>query len=91
MRNLKGSSRPYGRDLSWWADAGDTIRAQVAEETVACARVTPATLMKKIKQLEQTTYHRARDLEFEESAKLRDGIQRIRQSSLELPEVKVGL
>jgi hypothetical protein len=42
--------------------------------------------MKKIKQLEQAMYRHARDLEFEEAAKLRDEIQRIRQFGLGLPE-----
>ncbi|HRX61398.1 MAG TPA: excinuclease ABC subunit UvrB [Candidatus Competibacter sp.] len=64
--------------------------AKVAEETAAYARETPALLMKKIKQLEQAMYRHARDLEFEEAAKLRDEIQRIRQFGLGLPEVKVG-
>jgi len=67
-----------------------TQYAKVAEETVAYAHETPALLMKKIKQLEQTMYRHARDLEFEEAAKLRDEIQRIRQLGLGLPEVKVG-
>ena len=64
--------------------------AKVAEETAAYARETPALLMKKIKQLEQAMYRHARDLEFEEAAKLRDEIQRIRQFGLGMPEVKVG-
>ena len=67
-----------------------TQYAKVAEETVAYAHETPALLMKKIKQLEQEMYRHARDLEFEEAAKLRDEIQRIRQLGLGLPEVKVG-
>ncbi len=64
--------------------------AKVAEETAAYARETPALLMKKIKQLEQAMYRHARDLEFEEAAKLRDEIQRIRQFGLGMLEVKVG-
>jgi excinuclease ABC subunit B len=67
-----------------------TQYAQVAEETAAYARETPALLMKKIKQLEQAMYRHARDLEFEEAAKLRDEIQRIRQFGLGLPEAKAG-
>jgi excinuclease ABC subunit B len=67
-----------------------TEYAKVAEETAAYARETPAFLMKKIKQLEQAMYRHARDLEFEEAAKLRDEIQRIRQFGLGLPEAKVG-
>jgi excinuclease ABC subunit B len=65
-----------------------TAYAQVAEESAAYAHETPALLMKKIKQLEQAMYRHARDLEFEEAAKLRDEIQRIRQFGLGLPEVK---
>jgi len=53
--------------------------AQVAEETVAYARESPAVLAKKIKQLEQAMHRHARNLEFEEAAKLRDEIQQIRQ------------
>ena len=64
--------------------------AQVAEETAAYAHESPALLMKKIKQLEQAMHRCARDLEFEEAAKLRDEIQRIRQFGLGLPEVKAG-
>jgi excinuclease ABC subunit B len=64
--------------------------AKVAEETAAYARETPALLMKKIKQLEQAMYRHARDLEFEEAARLRDEIQRIRQFGLGMPEVKAG-
>ena len=43
---------------------------------------------KKIKQLEQTMYRHARDLEFEAAAKLRDEIQRIRQFGLGMPTTK---
>ena len=60
--------------------------ALVAEETVAYARESPATLAKKIKQLEQAMHRHARDLEFEEAAKLRDEIQRIRRIGLGMPE-----
>ncbi len=59
--------------------------AQVAEETAAYAHESPAALAKKIKQLEQAMYRHARDLEFEEAAKLRDEIQRIRQFGLGVP------
>ncbi len=62
--------------------------AQVAEETVAYARESPAALLKKIKQLEQAMVRHARDLEFEEAAKLRDEIQRIRRLGLGLPEME---
>jgi excinuclease ABC subunit B len=67
-----------------------TQYAQVAEETATYAREAPALLLKKIKQLEQAMYRHARDLEFEEAAKLRDEIQRIRRFGLGLPETKAG-
>ena len=62
-----------------------TQYARVAEETAAYARESPAALARKIKQLEQAMYRYARDLEFEEAAKLRDEIQRIRQFGLGVP------
>ena len=65
--------------------------AQIAEETAAYAHESPALLMKKVKQLEQAMYRHARDLEFEEAAKLRDEIQRIRQFGLGMPETKAAL
>ena len=58
--------------------------AQVAEETVAYARETPAALAKKIRQLEQAMQRHARDLEFEQAARLRDEIQHLRQVMLNL-------
>ena len=67
-----------------------TQYALVAEETAVYARESPALLMKKIKKLEETMYRHARDLEFEEAAKVRDEIQRIRQFGLGLPEIKAG-
>jgi len=67
-----------------------TQYAQVAEETAAYAHESPAVLAKKIKQLEQAMYRHARDLEFEQAAKLRDEIQRIRQFGLGMPEAKAS-
>ena len=60
--------------------------AQVAEETVAYARETPAALAKKIRQLEQAMQRHARDLEFEQAARLRDEIQHLRQVMLSLSD-----
>jgi len=64
--------------------------AKVAEEAAAYARETPALLMKKIKKLEQEMYRHARDLEFEQAAKLRDEIERIRRFGLGILEAKAG-
>ena len=67
-----------------------THYAKVAEQSATYARETPAMLMKKIKKLEQDMYRHARDLEFEQAAKLRDEIQRIQKFGLGLPEAKTG-
>ena len=64
--------------------------AKVAEESAPYAHLPPAKLMQKIKQLEQKMYKHARDLEFEEAARIRDKIQRIRALGLELPDSKTG-
>ena len=64
--------------------------AKVAEESAPYAHLPPAKLMQKIKQLEQQMYKHARDLEFEEAARIRDEIQRIRALGLEMPDSKAG-
>ncbi len=75
-----------------YADTQPSARqyAKVAEETARYATESPAALMKKIKQLEQAMYKHARNLEFEEAAKLRDEIQRIREFGLGMPNARTG-
>jgi excinuclease ABC subunit B len=50
------------------------------------AEMTPKELMGRIERLERQMYQHARDLEFEEAAKLRDEINEARRESLDLPE-----
>jgi excinuclease ABC subunit B len=64
--------------------------AKAAEEPAEYAGQPPELLMKKIKQLEDRMYKHARDLEFEEAAKMRDEIQRIRTYGLGLPQEQAG-
>lgn len=64
--------------------------AKVAEKPSPYYGLSPDELMKKIKKLEEQMYKYARDLEFEEAAKLRDEIEYIRAQGLELPDEKVG-
>ncbi|MBI4005213.1 MAG: excinuclease ABC subunit UvrB [Gammaproteobacteria bacterium] len=64
--------------------------AKVAEEPNQYIGQPPELLMKKIKQLEEQMYKHARDLEFEEAARLRDEIKRIQASGLGLPEERAG-
>jgi excinuclease ABC subunit B len=56
--------------------------ARVAEEEAAYAALSPAQLAKKLKTMEDTMYQHARDLEFEEAARLRDEIKHLREMSL---------
>ncbi len=49
--------------------------AKVADEAAAYAALTPQQLAKKIKALEKTMYQHARNLEFEDAARLRDQIR----------------
>ena len=46
--------------------------------------------MKQAAKLEKQMLRHARDLEFEDAARLRDEIQRIRQEGLGLPDLKAG-
>jgi len=64
--------------------------SRVAEEPNPYLGVAPEILMKKIKKLEEQMYQHARDLEFEEAARLRDEIQEIRDSGLEVPHERAG-
>ncbi|MEZ5446093.1 MAG: excinuclease ABC subunit UvrB [Gammaproteobacteria bacterium] len=60
-------------------------RAKVAESAGPYRPATTEMLVKKLKQLEERMYRHARDLEFEEAARLRDEIERLRAEGLELP------
>ncbi|MDH5181478.1 MAG: excinuclease ABC subunit UvrB [Gammaproteobacteria bacterium] len=56
--------------------------ARVAEAAAEYADMSPEQLAKKIKQMEEQMYQFAQDLEFEAAAKLRDEINRLRQTGL---------
>ncbi len=64
--------------------------AKVAEATEHYARETPEALVKRIKKLEKKMYEHARNLEFEEAARLRDEIQHIQEYGLGMPQARVG-
>ena len=65
-------------------------RRRLAEDRPDYAALSPEQLMKKAAKLEKQMLRHARDLEFEEAARLRDEIQRIRQEGLGLPDLKAG-
>jgi excinuclease ABC subunit B len=52
---------------------------KVAEEAAQYQVLSPKALAKKIKQMEEKMYQHAKNLEFEEAAKLRDHIQHVRE------------
>ncbi|MFT3806033.1 excinuclease ABC subunit UvrB [Arenimonas sp.] len=66
-------------------DRGKGGKRQVAEATADYAIFDPAQLAKKLAQLENQMFKHAQNLEFEEAAKLRDQIQRLRASGLVSP------
>ncbi|MEX1199946.1 MAG: excinuclease ABC subunit UvrB [Methylophaga sp.] len=55
---------------------------QVAEEQAEYARLSPQQLAKRIQQIESAMYKHARNLEFEEAAKLRDELEHVRKVAL---------
>ena len=59
---------------------------RVAEELVQYGRLTPKQLEQQVRQLEQQMYAHARDLEFEEAARVRDQIRHLQAGNLGLPE-----
>ena len=63
---------------------------RVADETAGYESMAPEQLLRKAQQLEKRMLQHARDLEFEEAARLRDEIQRLRKSGLGLPERLAG-
>jgi len=56
--------------------------AKVAEETAEYAGLTPAQMAKKVKALEKAMYTHAKNLEFEEAARVRDEIKRLQRSGV---------
>jgi excinuclease ABC subunit B len=50
----------------------------------------PEQALRRMKQLESEMFKHARNLEFEEAARLRDEIETLRRAGFGLPEVKAG-
>jgi len=62
--------------------AGAREFARVAEEVARYGRLSPAQLAREVGKLEQRMYEHARNLEFEEAARLRDEIRRMEERNL---------
>jgi excinuclease ABC subunit B len=58
----------------------------LADEAAPYHAQSPELLMQKIKKLEEQMYRHARDLEFEEAARIRDQVRHIRKYGLGLPD-----
>ena len=70
--------------------SGRVTYLQVAEDSAKYEVMPPEKRLKLIKQLEQRMHKHARELEFEEAARLRDEIRRIQEIDMGLPPVKTG-
>jgi len=60
--------------------------AKVAEEVIEYAGLPPDKLLAKLKKLEEQMYQHARNLEFEEAARVRDQIRHVRAANLGIAE-----
>jgi excinuclease ABC subunit B len=65
-------------------------RGKQGVDTTAAANLSPEALVRQIKKLEAEMFKRARNLEFEEAARLRDEVERLKQIELGLPKVRAG-
>ncbi len=65
-------------------------RKRIAESASGYERLAPEQIVKRVKKLEQEMLRLARNLEFEEAARLRDEIQHLRKAELGLPDTKTG-
>lgn len=63
---------------------------QVADSPAEYQALAPELLLKKIGKLEEQMYQHARDLEFEEAARLRDEINRLKMDGLGLSGARAG-
>ena len=71
--------------------AGRSRRAKVADTRSPYASASPAELGKSIAQLEKQMLRHAELLEFEEAARVRDQIQRLKEAALKTPEFPVAV
>ncbi len=58
--------------------------AKVAEEMAKYATMTSVQLAKKLKELDQKMMQHAKDLEFEDAARVRDEIKRVQEANMEM-------
>ncbi|MGB3047707.1 helicase-related protein, partial [Dokdonella sp.] len=73
------SERSGKRDRRGRLSAADR---QIAEEAVEYGKLSPDQVAQRLKKLEAQMYKHARDLEFEDAARVRDQIHRLREQGL---------
>ena len=71
------------------APGGARRGTKVAEPAADYSRLSPAQVVQRMKKLEQQMYEHARNLEFEDAARLRDEIHKLREQGLGLPDLAV--
>jgi excinuclease ABC subunit B len=64
------------------APTGSRQYAKIAEQEIAYAALTPQQMARRIKELEKQMYDHARNLEFEEAARVRDQIRELQGKGL---------
>jgi excinuclease ABC subunit B len=63
---------------------------KVAEPKTEYLDLTPDQAVRQIAKLEKQMYQHARDLEFEEAARVRDDIDELRRAGFGMPDAKAG-
>ena len=79
---LEGARSEAANDGGQSGKGGRGKARRVAEEAPDYASFSPAQIAARLKQLEQRMYQHARDLEFEDAARLRDEIHKLKDASL---------
>ncbi|MGB0133848.1 excinuclease ABC subunit UvrB [Dokdonella sp.] len=80
MEGARAESGRGGKRDRWGKVSADERRA--AEEAAEYSRLSPDQVATRIRKLEAQMYKHAQDLEFEEAARTRDQIQRLREQGL---------
>jgi excinuclease ABC subunit B len=86
-RPIPGAGRKRGRPGANTQRAVAAAEAGISENVVD---LRPEQLVRRIKQLEAEMHRKARNLEFEAAAGLRDEIERLKRAELGLPETRAG-
>ena len=73
-----------------YGEGGEAEMLEAAEEQAKYESMTPAQLMREIKQLEKQMNKHAKALEYEEAARVRDEIVKIRQRGLGIAQIKMA-